>query len=159
MTAVLQSKSGHHCMQVSEWSLPWIMLPTHILPPTEQCQPMPNQDPLTVNVWFYQFLLHKYLIGPFEYARIIKKKKRGGFYLVLIHHMQIPAVYCRPTTKHTLLPTAHEKASCWWKWLIHNIFVAEAKTPNGGFKLLMTKNLHSLTSKYCKGFSIYRKPP
>lgn len=79
--------------------------------------------------------------------------------MVLIYHMQIPAVYCRPTTKRTLLPTAHQKASCWWKWLIHKIFFAEAKIPNGRFKLLMTTISHSLTSEYCKGLSIYRKLP
>lgn len=98
------------------------------------------RNPLIVNVWFYQFLLHKHLIDLFEDARIIKqKKKRGGVYLVLIRHMQIPAVYWGPTAKHTHLPTAHQKASCWWKWLIHKIFVAKAKTSNGGFRLLMTK--------------------
>jgi len=98
-----------------------------------------------------------HLIDPFEYARTIKPKK-GGFYLVLSHHMQIPAAYCRPTAKHTFLPTAHHKASCWAKWFIRKIFVAEAKTPNGKFRLIITKISHSLTSKYCKSLSIYRKP-
>lgn len=39
------------------------------------------RNPLIVNVWFYQFLLHKHLMDLFEDARIIKQKKnkkRGG---------------------------------------------------------------------------------
>lgn len=166
MAGALQSRSGHHCMlrsQGTERSLHQIIdhYVTYTGPATsraDKSQSVHNQNPLIVNVWFYQFLLHKHIIDPFKYARIIKPKK-GWFYLVLIHHMQIPAVHCRLTTKHTLLPTAHQKASHWWKWLIHKIFVAEAKAPNGGFRLLMTKILHSLTSEYGKGLSIYRKPP
>lgn len=64
--------------QGTEWSRFIGLCVIYIGPATnraEKCQPVPNQDPLTVNVWFYQFLLHKCLIDSFEYARIIKKKR------------------------------------------------------------------------------------
>lgn len=82
MTAVLQSRQGTTaCQRVRDQSGPFLGLyVTYIGPATnraEKCQPEPNQDPLTVYVWFYQFLLHKCLIDPFEYAKIIKEKNWG----------------------------------------------------------------------------------
>ena len=87
MTAVLQSGSGHHCLPRmslgTEWSLHEIIdhYITYTGPATsraDKSQSVDNQNPLIVNVWAYQFLLHKRLIDPLEYARIIKQKK-GDF--------------------------------------------------------------------------------
>lgn len=175
LVGVLQSSSGHPaCRGAREQCSQAIPLPAPTLPAAEHADlslcsiQKPTYHKCVVFTNFYctsiqlTVLLHRDCI---EYATIIKQKKKGGGggegsgYLVLIHHMQIPAVFCRPTTKHTLLPRADEKASCWWKWLIHKIFAAKARTRNEGFRLLTTKISHSFTSKYRKGLCIYRKPP
>lgn len=84
VAAALQSSSGHHCMLRSQW-LEWSLhqIIDHYVkyagPGTtraEKSLSVHNQNSRIVNVWFYQFLLHKRLIDLFEYARIIKKKKR-----------------------------------------------------------------------------------